>query len=360
LKKPLNICVIGPSLTMGGMERASINLSSMLHESGHQITHFTVLKQKHFFELPSGIRLVEPENFNVKSLSIFKTMQWIRKDVRQINPDCIIVFNKFYAALVSIALLFTSSKIIISERSSPLYNWPLKFKIINKIAFMLNTPTGVICQTNIATEYQKKYYSSKSRMKTIPNILRDVKTFSDINREKFVLGVGRLDEDLKGIDRLIDAFSKIKNKEWKLVLAGNDDKAQFLKDQVFDLNISERVSFLGPIKNIDEQYAKAGIFVIPSRSEGFPNALVEAMAAGLPCISFDFVAGPRDIIENNLNGIIVENDNIEAMANAIDNLIADEDKRNQLSAASIKIKDRLSANSIKESYEGFIIECLSN
>ena len=106
------------------MERASINLSSMLHESGHQITHFTVLKQKHFFELPSGIRLVEPENFNVKSLSIFKTMQWIRKDVRQINPDCIIVFNKFYAALVSIALLFTSSKIIISERSSPLYNWP--------------------------------------------------------------------------------------------------------------------------------------------------------------------------------------------------------------------------------------------
>ncbi len=345
---------------MGGMERASINLSSLLHESGHQITHFTVLRQKHFFELPSGIRLIEPENFNIKSLSIFKTMLWIRKDVRLIKPDCIIVFNKFYAALVSIALLFTDSKIIISERSSPLYNWPLKFKVINKIAFMLNAPTGVICQTKIATEYQRKYYSSKSLMKTIPNILRDVNTFSDIRREKFVLGVGRLDEDLKGIDRLIDAFSEIKDKEWKLVLAGNDEKAQFLKDQVSDLNISDRVSFLGPIKNIDVQYAKAGIFVIPSRSEGFPNALVEAMAAGLPCISFDFVAGPRDIIENNVNGIIVENDNIEKMANAIDDLIENEDKRNQLSIEAIKIKDWLSSAHIKQSYEDFIEKCIAS
>lgn len=360
MKKELKICIVGPALTMGGMERASLNLSIMLHERGFQINHFTILKQKHFFELPIDINLIEPIDFNIKSLSIIKTILWIRKETEIIRPDCIIVFNKFYAALVSIALLFTKNKIIISERSSPLYNWPLKFKIINKISFTLKPPAGIICQTNIAAEYQKKYYNNKSKLKTIPNILRDVKIFPEIKREKYILGVGRLDENLKGIDRLIESFAKIRNKEWKLVLAGNDEKAKFLKELTDQLNISNRVSFLGPIKNIDEQYAKAGIFVIPSRSEGFPNALVEAMAAGLPCISFDFVAGPRDIIENNVNGIIVENNNLEKMTEAIDNLIEDEQKRNELSKKAMEIKDKLSANSIQQSYLDFINDCITN
>ena len=71
-----------------------------------------------------------------------------------------------------------------------------------------------------------------------------------------------------------------------------------------------RIKFLGKVEEIDKCYAYAGMFVIPSRSEGFPNALAEAMTAGCCCVTFDFVAGPRDIITNNINGIIVENKNM--------------------------------------------------
>ena len=114
--------------------------------------------------------------------------------------------------------------------------------------------------------------------------------------------------------------------------------------------IKHRIDFLGKIKNIDIEYAKAGIFVMPSRSEGFPNALVEAMAAGCPCISFDFIAGPRDVITERENGILIPAERVDLLAKAIDELIANSELRNKISLNALAIKTKLEPKKIAKQY----------
>jgi glycosyltransferase involved in cell wall biosynthesis len=152
----------------------------------------------------------------------------------------------------------------------------------------------------------------------------------------------------------LESFAKLKNQDWELHIAGGDEEGEALKEQAERLGVINRIKFLGKVKDIDREYAKAGIYVIPSRSEGFPNALAEAMAAGCCCIAFDFVAGPRDIIVDGISGLIIENGNTTEMAKAIDYLIAHPEKRIQLRKEAIKIREKLNENLIAEKIKRFI------
>lgn len=315
---------------MGGMERASCNLANALVDYDCDVVYISLFNQEKFFKLSTQVKFIEPNNFNIKSLSILKTLPWLRRKVKENQPSVIIIFNKFYSAISLLSLLNTKNKVFISERSSPLFNPGLKVKIISRLIFWLISPYAVIAQTRIAADYQKKYYGSRIKVHIIPNVLRSIKLYPEIEREKIILAVGRLSDPLKGFDRLVEAFARVQNKDWKLVFAGSHNEAVELKKIINRLNISNRVEFLGSVKEVDMVYAKSSIFVIPSRSEGFPNALCEAMSAGLPCISYDFIAGPEDIIQNGYDGIIVENGNIDELSKAIDELILDRRKRSFL------------------------------
>lgn len=347
------LLIVAPCLAMGGMERASVNTANSINDLNVDVVFISLFKKEHFFKLNSDIKLIEPEGFNVHKLDLIKSIKWIRASVKQNNPDKVLVFNKFYGAITALALIGLKTPYYISERSSPLFAWKQPIKLINDLAFLLNPPEGVIAQTSIAASYQRKYYK-KSKIEVIPNVLRNIELFPDVKREEIILAVGRLGDHLKGLDLLIESFSKIKNKTWMLHIAGGDEDGSALKQQAQKLGIIDRIKFLGKVKEVDLEYAKAGIYVIPSRSEGFPNALAEAMGAGCPCIAFDFIAGPRDIIDHDLSGIIVENGNTTEMAKAIDYLIASPEKREQLSKEAIKIRKELDKNIIANKIKTFL------
>ena len=128
-----------------------------------------------------------------------------------------------------------------------------------------------------------------------------------------------------------------------------------LKQLVRDRNIEDKVIFLGEIKEIDRVYAEAGIFCLTSRSEGFPNALCEAMAAGLPSISFDIVAGPADIIKDGYNGILTKDGDIEGLAAQLQTLIENEELRKKIGRESSKLQEELSLASSGSKFLNFII-----
>ncbi len=349
------ICIVGPCINMGGIERASSTIANSFSKQGHDVLYLAIFKHRKFFTLLPEVRYDEPlDGSNVTSLNLIKTIRRIRSVVRQFNPDAIVAFNKFYAALTLIATIGLGKKIFVSERSSPLYKWPLKSELINRFAFWINPPVGIIAQTQIAAEYQRKRLPKKTRFEILPNALRKVNRYSEIDRKDWILAVGRLDDHLKGFDQLVEAYARC-HTNWKLVFAGGDENGHVLKKQAEQLGVSDSIVFLGKVENIDEVYAQAGIFVIPSRSEGFPNALCEAMAAGLPCISFDFVAGPRDIIVDGMNGIIVPNGNIQEMANAINDLINDPRKRMFLGNNATKIVETLNEETIGKRVLDYIL-----
>ena len=354
MNKQVNkILIIAPCLAMGGIERASSNTANGLSELGAKVYFLSLFKKEAFFKLNEGIEIIEPQGFNKTKLSLFKSILWIRKEVKRVNPEHILVFNKFYGAITALALLGTKYPYFLSERSSPLFVWRQPMRAINKLAFSIKPPKGVIAQTNIAAEYQRKYFK-KTEVIVIPNSVREVQLFPEIKREKVILAVGRLNDYLKGFDLLIESFAKLKNQDWELHIAGGDEEGEALKEQAERLGVINRIKFLGKVKEIDKCYAYAGMFVIPSRSEGFPNALAEAMTAGCCCIAFDFTAGPRDIIVDGISGLIVENGNTTEMAKAIDYLKAHPEKRIQLSKEAIKIREKLNKNIIANKIKYFL------
>lgn len=335
------ICVIGPSLKMGGMERASVNFTECLFRAGAKVSYISFFNQERFFKLQPEVVIYEPNGFNIQKLNFFKTIWWLRDTVKSIDPEVVVVFNKLYAALTLVALTGRRQKVVLSERSSPLYRWPKSQDLLMRFIFTFWKPCGIIAQTKIAKEYQQRYYGKTIPIEVIPNILRPVSLYPNIVRENIILAIGRLNDPLKGLDRLIEAFAKIKSSTWELQIAGGslgDDLE--LSDLVATQDANTHIRFLGKVQDIDSLMARAAIYVIPSRSEGFPNALCEAMAAGLPCIAFDFVAGPRDIIQPDETGIIVPDGDIQGLTNAIRTLMEKPNERKRLGKKAMSVRER--------------------
>ncbi|WP_338359640.1 glycosyltransferase family 4 protein [Yeosuana marina] len=146
--------------------------------------------------------------------------------------------------------------------------------------------------------------------------------------DKVVLAVGRQSYQ-KGYDRLLKSWKKVslKHPDWVLHIYGKFDTALMLENLAMELGVSKSVCFFPPVKDIVQVYLKASIYVMSSRFEGFGMVLTEAMSCGLPVISYDCPCGPKDIITNKVNGLLIKNNDIDAFSSAINNLIENESLR---------------------------------
>lgn len=336
--------IIGPNLGMGGVERASANYANLLAENGWAVTYLELIPKKQFFSLHPEVRFLEGPVFNKGQINTLKTLRYIRKTVMNEKPIVILGFTKLYAALANLSVLFSSFQVIVLERSSPLYIWPRQVEWFARVSFFFKKCGGIIAQTSMAAKYQQRYYRTQHVL-ALPNPVRPIQTPIKISKEKWILLVGRLRDDCKGFDRFMQVLDKMEfpDEEWKVVFAGGEvGEAGYLLQLLQQPEKKEKMIFLGKVDKLDELYAKAAVFVIPSRSEGFPNALCEAMAAGLPAVSFDFVAGPRDLIEDGENGYIIEDGNVTEMAKTIQFLMNEPAERERVGKQAAEIADRLS------------------
>ena len=152
---------------------------------------------------------------------------------------------------------------------------------------------------------------------------------------------------VKGFDLLIEAFGRCatKHADWSLVILGEGPERASLQTFAVALGIADRVSLAGQVQEPATILNGADLFVLSSRSEGFPNALLEAMACQLPVVSTD-CGGPRNIIRDGVDGILVPPDDVTALADAMDRLMANPDERRRLGAGALEVIERFSMEKV--------------
>ena len=183
----------------------------------------------------------------------------------------------------------------------------------------LRNADSVVAQTKAAAEWMNEKFGL--RCDVIPNALRELAP-PVAPRKKTIVCVGRLDEH-KGHDTLIRAFDIIRktHREWRFVIVGDGSMRKSLEALCIELNIRGFVDFPGVSSIVEAWMESAGIFVLPSRFEGFPNVLIEAMAMGAAVISADCPHGPSEIIADNQDGRLVPVGDVEQLAASIADLI---------------------------------------
>jgi len=193
--------------------------------------------------------------------------------------------------------------------------------------------------------------TSHPNIRVIGNPLKITNEIS-VDRENIILNVGRF-ISTKQQALLVDYFTRIQPEEWKLYFFGDGHKLNDVKIQVKDLGKESEILFLGVVHNIEDFYRKSTIFAFTSVSEGFPNALGEAMAAGLACISFDCEAGPSDLIKDGVNGFLIPENDHEKYISKLKLLINDESLRKEFGVRAKEKALEFSTDLIGKQYLDF-------
>lgn len=225
----------------------------------------------------------------------------------------------------------------------------------------------------VLTEEDAQMWGEIPGMRVIPNAALDLGAAgngADLsgmhNRpEKRVIAVGRLDYQ-KGFDRLIDAWALVQKDgrfaDWRLDIFGQGEWKEMLDRKIQKLGIEKSARLDAPVKNIAAEYAASSMLVMSSHYEGFPMVMVEAMSLGLPVVTFDYKCGPKDIIDDGRNGLLVKEGDIKGLADAMMSLMASPATLSRMSKEARKVTEKYSEEKVMgmwvDLYEGLQISRL--
>lgn len=317
-KKQLKVAVIGYKLAEGGLERVFGTTTKMLHDVGIEV-HTIVLEDKIEFEFAG--KLFSFGKYS-KFIKYFKLKNYLKKEKfdyvidfrHRINPKMEWVFLHFIYRNVKTIYTIHSSKL---ENYLTENKWIAK-RILQKVYKVVAVSNGV--KQKIEIEFKN------CAIEVIPNSF-DFKTpsNSEILPFKYVIAVGRLVK-LKQFDKLIESYSKshLPQKNIHLVILGTGEEQANFEKKISDFNLQAVVHLLGFKENVYDYISKAKFLVLSSQYEGFSMVILEALSLGIPVISFDCEYGPKELIHNNSNGILVENQNFDELTRKLDIFVEDE------------------------------------
>ncbi len=356
----MKICCVIPSLQPGGMERVmSVLINGFV--SNHNAEVHVVLYgagRQVFYGLDEKVNVHMPDwqfDKNHRTRDTFRTIAYLRKTLKGLHADAILSFGSLWNSLVLLSCFGLHLPIYISDRGTPKSSTKgFQYKLKK---FLYPTAKGIIVQTSVAEQiYRQRYRQSNFRV--IGNPIRDIAVPLDIQRDNVVVSVARL-VYTKHFDRMISVFEKIGNHDWKLVIVGGNADGQHimedLEQQRKTCSLKDNIILAGTQKNVESYLLQSKIFAFTSSEEGFPNAIGEAMSAGLPVVAYDCATGPSEMIEDGKNGYLVDVFDDDTFALKLQKLMDDEALCSEMGRYAKESIRRFEEDKIISQFYDFII-----
>jgi GalNAc-alpha-(1->4)-GalNAc-alpha-(1->3)-diNAcBac-PP-undecaprenol alpha-1,4-N-acetyl-D-galactosaminyltransferase len=348
------VLMVTGALDCGGAQRVLTDMANYWATRGWQVTLATWNTQdnRDFYALASGIeRLWLGADPQVplpggRLQAALARMLTLRRLLRCLRPDAVLSFIDVSNVFTLLAAQGLGLRVVVSERTSPgvAHAVPQPWAALRRLCYPW--AAEVVAQTRDAAEWLAK--KCRVRALVIPNALRPLPSLT-VPREPAIVAVGRLSSD-KGFDILLRSFAQISAAfpDWKLFVIGEGPERAALTALRHELRLDERVEFVGQIQGIEAWLARAGLVVHPSRREGFPNAVLEAMGMGAAVISADCHSGPRELIVDGVNGRLVPVDDVATLARVMSELMAAPELRERLGQEALKTRETFAQGLIME------------
>lgn len=356
----MKIVIIINSFKDGGAERVASLLANNF-SADHSVYIITRDEEKNYFYTLSDRIIKIQIPIQKKNSPLFYVIS-LAKIILHIKPDIIISFMTETNILTLIAATiarvlnpFHKMKIKISERTDP-----REQKVRKSVSFLRKVLYPVASEIIVQTESVKSWASdlvNKDKVKVIPNpanyeLLKNCRDIDFVvHTKKYILSIGRLSQE-KGHDLLIEAFQMVlkNHPELDLLIVGDGPNKQLLNEKVFQLGLSKNVFFMGRKKNVYNYLKNAELFVLPSRYEGFPNVLAEALVTGTPSISNDCKSGPADLLKGDMSKYLVKDISPKGIADKINFALSQPDLKKQFEEYSALVKSELEINHIAKKW----------
>lgn len=342
-----------PAIAGGGMGRAVLNFAEPLSKMGYDVAIFLLTSKRiEKYPTPENVKIQSGVKTNYSKIKFPSSLISLRNFCVKNKVDYVFSFSGQHSCYVVMSLLTTKVKVFAFHRANPFLKYGFINDLLNRLLFPLSS--GLIVQTELARRIFKEKYNHKNII-VVPNPVKDIKISSSVKREKIIITVSRLIKS-KRVDKLLSIFNEVASTtpEWELWIVGDGPEKRKIEDLINLSPYKNRIKLLGFRSDVDKLLSKASIFAFTSESEGYPNALLEAMCSGLACISYDCVAGPSDIIDNEENGFLIENGNEKMYVSRLKRLMLDESLRLKFSQEATKLNIKNNSFNIVSTFIGKI------
>lgn len=363
----MRLLIFISSLSSGGAERVTANLATHWDGKGWQVTVVTLSDAAaDFYQLPVSVRRIglgllrESPNVAFGLVNALRRIVALRRVMREIRPDVALAMMDKNNILLALAAAGLPGIVRIGSEHIHPPQYPLgrMWEWLRRLTY--RGLDAVVALTEESAAWLRRHTSAR-RVPVIPNAVpyplpahapRLEPPARSREGERWLLAVGRL-VDQKGFDLLINAFQKLASRFplWRLFILGEGPLRGALERQVEESGLTGRIELPGRAGNVGEWYRAADLYVMSSRFEGFGNTLAEAMAHGLPAVSFDCDTGPRDIIRHEVDGWLVPAGDEDALAEALARLMADDVLRTRYAARAVEVRQRFSMERVAGMWE---------
>lgn len=355
------ICFYIGSLHKGGAERVFVNLAEYFQKKGYRVTMVTQYQfsEEEEYALPHGVKrvlsdLTEEELSNSRLVNFCRRVKKLHSIWKREKPNLVLSCIGKNNFMTVVTTMFTKTKPVVSVVGEAKEEYPSRLmRMLANLLFPF--ADGVILQT----ERSRRFFHKRVQKRAVilPNSLNPdfIKPRYEGEREKRIVSVGRMDAN-KNHEMMLRAFAALAKRypAYTLTIYGEGELRGYLEELAERLGVADRVFLPGMIQDVARQIERAALFLLTSYSEGVSNALIEALASGLPVIATDVPSGGTvELITDGTNGLVIPAGDEKALERAMDRVLGDPDYADRLGREAAKIQEKLAPERVNGLWQAY-------